>query len=145
MLDKNDLQAIAELMRQQKEELSEIMDTKIGAAIAASEDRMSAKIDNAIAASEEHMSAKIDNAIAASEDRMKAYINEKVTDETNRAIAYTENVVETKLDAIKEGLDLALETRIPVDRIERIEENVTVLMGVVSKHSEEIAMLKKAQ
>ena len=118
MLDRNDLQAIAEL-------------------IAASEERMSEKI----AASEERMNGKI----AASEERMKAYIHEKVTDETNRAIAYTESVVEAKLDAIKEGLDLALETHIPIERIERIEENIIALKSVVRRHSEEIDLLKKAQ
>ena len=111
MLDRNDLQAIAEL----------------------------------IAASEERMSGIMSGMIAASEERMKAYIHEKVTDETNRAIAYTESVVEAKLDAIKEGLDLALETHIPIERIERIEENIIALKSVVRRHSEEIDLLKKAQ
>lgn len=115
MLDKNDLQAIAELMKQQKEELSELMDTKIT------------------------------TAITASEERMKAYIQEKITDETNRSIAYTESVVRPELAAIKEGLDLALETHIPVERIERIEDDVIVLKSVVRKHSEEIEELKMAQ
>lgn len=100
MLDKNDLQAIAELIHTE---------------------------------------------VSASEERMKAYIDEKVTDETNRSMAYTESVVEPKLDAIKEGLDLALETHIPVERIDRIEENVIALKSVVRKHSEEIDRLKKAQ
>lgn len=122
MLDKDDLQAIAGL-------------------IAASEERMSGMI----VASEERMKNHTDRMITASEERMKAYIQEKVTDETNRAIAYTESVVEAKLDAIKEGLDLALETRIPVDRIERIEDNIIALKSVVRKHSEEIELLKKAQ
>ena len=100
MLDKNDLQAIAELIHSE---------------------------------------------VAASEERMKAYVSEKVTDETNRSIAYTEAVVRPELAAIKEGLDLALETHIPVERIERIEEDVIVLKSVVRKHSEEFEELKKAQ
>ncbi len=100
MLDKNDLQAIAEL---------------------------------------------ISASVSASEERMKAYINEKVTDETNRSMAYTESVVAPKLDAIKDGLDLALETHIPVERIDRIEENITALKVVVRRHSEDIEKLKKAQ
>ena len=100
MLDKNDLQAIAELIHSE---------------------------------------------VAASEERMKAYVNEKVTDETNRSIAYTESVVEPKLDAIKEGLDLALETHIPVERVERTEEDIIVLKSVVRQHTEDIELLKKAQ
>ena len=55
MLDKQDLQAIKEL---------------IDTSIAASEERMTAKIDTSIAASEERMTAKID----ASENRIMAYI-----------------------------------------------------------------------
>lgn len=100
MLDKNDLQAIAELIHAE---------------------------------------------VAASEERMKVYVGEKVTDETNRSIAYTESVVEQKLDAIKEGLDLALETHIPVERIDRIEENIIALKSVVRSHTNEIEKLKKAQ
>ena len=83
--------------------------------------------------------------IAASEERMKAYVDEKVTDETNRSIAYTETVVERKLDIIKEGLDLALETHISVERVERTEEDIIVLKSVVRAHSDEIQKLKKAQ
>lgn len=127
MLDQNDLQAIASLLQQQKEELSELMDTKIAAAIDASEERMKAYIDKKVVVD------------------MKGYIDDKVTNETNRSIAYTESVVEAKLDAIKEGLDLAPETRIPIERIERIEENITVLKNVVRIHSEEIEKLKRAQ
>lgn len=87
--------------------------------------------------------------IAASEERVKAYVNEKVdekvTDETNRSIAFTEAVVEKNMALIKEGLDLALETRIPVERVERVEEDVIVLKSVVRSHSDEIERLKKAQ
>ena len=59
MLDKQDLQAIKEL---------------IDTSIAASEERMTAKIDTSIAASEERMTAKID----ASENRIMAYIETAV-------------------------------------------------------------------
>lgn len=59
MLDKQDLQAIKEL---------------IDTSIAASEERMTAKIDTSIAASEERMTAKID----ASENRIMTYIETAV-------------------------------------------------------------------
>ena len=141
MLDRDDLQAIAELIAASEERTSE----RMNGMIAASEERMTERMSGMIAASEERTSERMNGMIAASEERMKAYIHEKVTDETNRAIAYTESVVETKLDAIKEGLDLALETHIPMERIERIEENIIALKSVVRKHSEEIDLLKKAQ
>ncbi|MBO6301083.1 MAG: hypothetical protein J6N15_01425 [Ruminiclostridium sp.] len=119
MLDKNDLQAIGEL---------------IHAEVAASEERMISAMDSKIAASEERMTGKIE-----------AAARQAVKDAVSQAVAYSENTIETKLDAIKEGLDLALETRIPAERIERIEEDIIALKSVVRKHSEEIDRLKKAQ
>lgn len=77
---------------------------------------------------------------------VKQYIDEKVTDETNRAIAYTEAAVEPRLDAIKEGLDLALERpRVTPERVDRLEVDVSSLKSVVRAHSQELADLKKAQ
>ena len=111
MLDKDDLQAIAELMKQQKEELSGLMDKKL----------------------------------EAQKAELVALIKEESRAATSRAIAYSEGAVEPKLDAIKEGLDLALETHIPVERVEHIEEDVIVLKSVARKHSKEIELLKKAQ
>lgn len=83
--------------------------------------------------------------IAASEKRMAALIREESSAATSRAIAYMENTVESKLDLIKEGLDLALETRIPEERIERIETDVSALKVIVREHSRELEELKKAQ
>ena len=103
MLDKNDLQAIGEL---------------IHAEVSASEARTAKKIESAC--------------------------RQAVKDAVSQAIAYSENTIETKLDLIKEGLDLALETHIPVERIERIEENIIALKSVVRRHSDEIELLKKA-
>ncbi len=100
MLDKNDLQAIADLM---------------------------------------------DKKLEAQKAELVALIKEESRAATSRAIAYSEGAVEPKLDAIKEGLDLALETHIPVERVDRVEEDVIVLKSVVRKHSEEIELLKKAQ
>lgn len=108
MLDQNDLQAIAELL-----------DTKIVAAIAASEERTAKRIEDAS--------------------------RQAVRDAVSQAVAYSENTVERKLDVIKEGLDLALETHIPVERIERIEEDVTTLKSLVHKYAAEVEHLKKAQ
>ena len=111
MLDRNDLQAIAELMQQQKEELSELMDKKL----------------------------------EAQKAELVALIKEESRAATSRAIAYSEGAIEPKLDAIKEGLDLALETHIPKERMERAEEDIIVLKAVVRQHSEDIELLKKAQ
>ena len=87
--------------------------------------------------------------IAASEERtairIEAACRQAVQDAVSQSIAYAENTVETKLDLIKEGLDLALETHIPAARIERIEEDIIVLKSVVRNNARELEALKKAQ
>lgn len=133
MLDKNDLQAISELMQQQKQEFSGLMQ------------QQRQELSEMMQQQKQELSEMMDVKITASEERMKRYIEEKVTDETNRSIAYTEAVVEPRLDAIKEGLDLALETHIPIERIDRLETDVGALKSVVRRHSSEIDALKKAQ
>ena len=126
MLDKNDLQAIGEL---------------IHAEVSASEKRMTQKI----ADSETRMTQKIADSEARTAKKIEEACRNAVRDAVSQAIAYSENTVETKLDLIKEGLDLALETHIPVERIERIEEDVLTLQSVVRRHSGELDRLKKAQ
>ncbi|MBE7004092.1 MAG: hypothetical protein E7425_07385 [Ruminococcaceae bacterium] len=119
MLDKNDLQAIAELITASEERIKAEMGARMSAEIAASEERTAKRIEEAS--------------------------RQAVRDAVSQAVAYSEGAVETKLDAIREGLDLALEVHIPVERIDRIEENITALKVVVRKHSEDIEKLKKAQ
>lgn len=87
----------------------------------------------------------MDARLQQQKDELTALIKEESNAATSRAIAYSENVIEAKLDLIKEGLDLALETHIPVERIDRIEENITALKVVVREHSRDIDKLKKAQ
>ena len=134
MLDKNDLQAIGEL---------------IHAEVSASEARTAKRIEAAIGASEARTAKRIEEAVGASEartaEKIEAACRQAVKDAVSQAVAYAENTIETKLDLIKEGLDLALETRIPVERIERVEEDMIALKSVVRRHSDEIELLKKAQ
>lgn len=96
---------------------------------------------NDLKAISELIDDRLTERLAESEKRTAVRIEEAM----NQAITYSENVLERKLDVIKEGLDLALEGRIPPERIERIEGDVAVLKAAVSKHSEEIENLKKAQ
>ena len=115
MLDKQDLQAIKELI-----------DGSVTAAIAASEERMTAKIDASIAASEERMTAKI----AASENRIMAYI---------------EAAVMPNFQLLAEGHQTLLETLAPKSRVDNLEDDVVFLKSVVKSLMQEVSELKKAQ
>lgn len=133
MLDKNDLQAIAELIHTE---------------VSASEQRVTAAIDEKIAASEQRTKSYVGEQIAASEERMKAYVFEKVTDETNRSMAYIESAIEPKIDLALEGhvaLNEKIDRLASNERVERIELDISIMKQVIRQHSEEIEYLKKAQ
>ncbi len=122
MLEKQDLQAIKEL---------------IDASIAASEKRMSERIDTSIAASEKRMSAKID----ASEKRM----SERIDASENRVMAYIENAVMPNFKLLAEGHQTLLETLAPKSRVDNLEEDMVFLKSIVKSLMQEVSELKKAQ
>ena len=136
MLDTNDLKAIAELM-----------DSRI----TASEERMKEHMEQRIAASEKMMESRIaaseeltERRIAASEERLKVFIIKQAQNATHNALVVVENDIKSRLDAIKEGMDLALELpRVSEERVERIEQEIVAIKMVVGRHSEEIELLKR--
>ena len=137
MLDKQDLQAIKELI-----------DGSVTAAIAASEERMTAKIDGSIAASEERMTAKI----AASEERtqakmgtMEERMTAKIDASENRIMAYIEAAVMPNFQLLAEGHQTLLETLAPKSRVDNLEDDVVFLKSVVKSLMQEVSELKKAQ
>lgn len=86
------------------------------------------------------------NDLQAIEKLISAATQQAVRDAVSQAVAYSEGAVETRLDAIKEGLDLALERpRVEPERVDRLEEDVAAVKLVVREHSREIEKLKKAQ
>ena len=137
MLDKQDLQAIKELIDTSITASEERMTAKIDA----SEERMTAKIDASIAASEERMTAKIDASIAASEERMTA----KIDASENRILAYIETAVIPNFQLLAEGHQTLLETLAPKSRVDNLEDDVVFLKSVVKSLMQEVSELKKAQ
>ena len=162
MLDKNDLQAIAEMMdaklEKQKEELraeiaevradvrAEIADVRAEIAdvrteIAASEKRMEAFVTGKIESSEQRTAQKI----LASETRLKNYIDERAREAESRAVSFAENEISRRQGVIHEGLDLALELpRVPAERVERIEQDVAALKFAVQNQAQKIKALQRS-
>ena len=107
MLDKDDLQAIAQLMTQQEQRLIQLM--------AQQEQRFV------------HMMA----------DQKEQIIHEvKVLIEAD---------VMPKFNLLADGQAAILEKMAPADKLEALEDRVTVLEAVTKKHSRDILELKKAQ
>ena len=173
MLDKNDLQAIAEMMdaklEKQKEELraeiakvradvrAEIADVRAEIADVRADVRAEiADVRTEIAASEKRMEAfvtgKIESSeqrtaqkILASETRLKNYIDERAREAESRAVSFAENEISRRQGVIQEGLDLALELpRVPAERVERIEQDVAALKFAVQNQAQKIKALQRS-
>jgi pyruvate dehydrogenase complex dehydrogenase (E1) component len=122
LLEKEDLQAIAELMKR-----------SIGSAIGESEMRMKDYIDTSVGSK-----------ISESETRMKAYIDTSVAASENRMKAYIEQTSEKQIKILAEGYH-DLYKRLPAaEDQERLKGRVSVLEHAVKGMRVEIDELKKA-
>lgn len=141
MLDKQDLQAIKELI-----------DTSVNSAVAASEERTRAEIRS----TEERMKSYMDSSIAASEERTSAEIRsteERLDKKFDRmrgellqdVTALMESEFRPQFNLLAENQQLILEKLAPLDEIELLDARVTTLEVMVKKLGREVAELKKAQ
>ena len=125
MLDERDLLA-----------LSNLIDEKI----TASEARMTAHMSKEIPSSEERMTRRI----ADSEERMTRRIADSENRTFHKVSVMMESYFEPKFNLLAENQQMILDTMVPKQRIEEIEDELAILRSVVRLHSEQIAELKKA-
>lgn len=133
MLEQKDLQAIAELMRQQKKEIVE---------------EMRGYIDNRFEQQKEYIDDRFEQQIEYIDDRFeqqKEYIDEKNHESEGRMLALIEADIDPKLAALAEGHRTLLETLASKSHVEALEGNVAIMKQVIRAHSSEIEELKKAQ
>lgn len=69
---------------------------------------------------------------------------DRIETDLTRVKAHLEVEVERQLDALGEGHELLLQTLAHNDRLEEVEDDVSVLRAVVKEHSRQIAALKRA-
>ena len=98
-------------------------------------------IDTKIAASEQRMTSYMTEQITASEKRTAAQIK----DSRNQVMTYIEAAVMPKFQVLAEGHELLLQTLAPKNRVEVLEEDVSMLKMLVRSLGEELQELKKAQ
>ena len=129
MLEKQDLQAIKEL---------------IDASVTASEERMK----DYVIASEERMK----DYVTASEERMKDHVaaaeermKDHVTAAENRWMAFYEGSIQPQIQLLAEGHQTLLETLAPKNRVEALEDEVVFMKSVIKALAQDVAELKKAQ
>lgn len=119
MLDKQDLQAIKELV-----------DTSVTTAVTASEERLKEYVDTSITASEERLKGYVDDSIAGAENRWR--------------VLY-EADIRPSFRLLAEGHENLLQTLASNERVEKLEEEVVTIKSVIKGMKKEIAELKKAQ
>ena len=152
MLEKQDLQAIAELMKQQKTEIIGEMDNKLNSL----EERIDGKlnsleerIDGKLNSLEERMDNKLnsleermDNKLNSLEERMDGKLLQQKTEIINEVKVLIENEVTPKFNLLAEGQQAILEQLAPKSRLENLEDEVNLLKIVIKQMNEEINALK---
>lgn len=118
MLDEKDLQAIAQLMANQEQKLSAMMDKKL-------------------AQQKTEILEEMDTKLVQQEKGFQSEILRQMN-------ILIENVFTPRFDLLAEGQQAILEKLVSTDDVEVIESRIDTLEIVVKKHSREIADLKKA-
>lgn len=126
MLDEKDLQAIAQLMTQQKQEIVGELDARMDAKLAQQKTEITGELDAKLATMETQM-----------DDKLSAFKQETV--------AMMEAYFDPKFELLAEGQKTLLETLAPKNRVEQLEEEVDILKTVIRSLSRDVADLKKAQ
>lgn len=141
MLEKQDLQAIAELMKQQKTEIIGEMDNKLNS--------LEERIDGKLNSLEERMDGKLnsleermDNKLNSLEERMDGKLLQQKTEIINEVKVLIENEVTPKFNLLAEGQQAILEQLAPKSRLENLEDEVNLLKIVIKQMNEEINALK---
>lgn len=126
MLDEKDLQAIAQLMAQQKQEIIGELDVRMDAKMAQQKTDITGELDAKLSALETRMDDKLDSFKQETVAMMEAYFD-------------------PKFELLAEGQKTLLETLAPKNRVEQLEEEVDILKTVIRSLSRDVAELKKAQ
>lgn len=90
----------------------------------------------------------IDTSITASEARTQAKLDKleaKIEDVDSRWQVYAENCIEPNFKLLAEGHQTLLETMAPRERVDKLEEDVTLLKSVVNTLTVRVSELEKAR
>ena len=129
MLDEKDLQAIAQLMAQQKQEIIGELDVRMDAKMAQQKTDITGELDAKLSALETHMDDKLDSFKQETVAMMEAYFDPKF-----ELLADGLAAVNEKLKALPDP-----------DLMDRMQEELDLHHQLLKQHTKEIDALKKAQ
>ncbi len=76
---------------------------------------------------------------------MEDRLNQKIEDTRTDIMTYIESAVNPKLEILAEGHRAILDSMVPLNRVEELEEDVKLLKMAFRQMSTELQALKKAQ
>ena len=129
MLDEKDLQAIAQLMAQQKQEIIGELDVRMGAKLTQQKSEITGELDTKLTALESRM-----------DDKLTAFKQETV--------AMMEAYFDPKFELLADGLAAVnekLKALPDPDLLDRMQEELDLHHQLLKQHTKEIKDLKKAQ
>lgn len=130
MLDEKDIEMLAKLMAQQKDDII----SDVGAVI-----------DSKVKESEQRMMTSTDSKVQESERRMIAALETKVRESERRMMVMMESYFDPKFQVLSERLDDIEKKLIPQEAMDIVEDRVDDLEKTVAIHTRQIEELKKAQ
>ena len=134
MLDEKDLQAIAQLMAQQKQEIIGELDVRMDTKMAQQKQEIIGELDT-----------RMDQKLAAQKQEIMGELDTKLDSFKQETVAMMEAYLDPKFELLAEGQKTLLETLAPKSRVEQLEEEVEFLKTVIRSLSRDVAELKKAQ
>lgn len=130
MLDEKDIEMLARLMSQQKEDII----SEVGVVV-----------DSKIKDSEQRMITTMDSKVRESEQRIITTMDSKVRESERRMMVMMESYFDPKFQALSERLDDIEKKLIPQEAMDIMEDRVDDLEKTVAIHTRQIEELKKAQ
>ena len=148
MLDKDDLHAIGDIVEAKLEpiysNLDSMMDAKLEPIYSNLDSMMDAKLEPIYSNLDSMMDAKLEP-IYSNLDSMDAKITQQRTEIMHGVTVLMESKFTPQFSLLAEGQQTIIDKLIPISRVEKLEEDVTILKIAVRQLSEDLQQLKKMQ
>lgn len=144
MLDEKDLQAIAQLLAQQKSEIVGELRTEMDARFAEQESKMDARFAQQKSEIVGGLRTEMDARFVEQESRIDARFAQQKKEIMHEVNLLMESYFDPKFNHLADELELMKEKLIGREEVEEASDRIDVLEAVVKIHSREIEKLKKS-
>ena len=143
MLDKEDLQAIGQMVDEKLSQQDKRMDEKLSQQDKRLDEKLSQqdkRLDEKLSQQDE----RLDEKLSQQDKRMDEKLAKQKTDIMQEVSVLIESKFDPKFNLLAEGQQAILEKMVPRSRVDELEEEMKFLKLIVRKMNEDIQMLKEA-